>query len=77
MQVGSLIITASDLSDKVNVFMQPIAAQDSFWVYNGTYGIVLEVGDPKYGTYYGELLVLFHNGKYGWTPRVHLQEIEL
>lgn len=75
MQVGSLVVTASDLSDKVNVFVEPIAAQHSFWAYNGTYGIVLEIGDPKNGTYYGELLVLFDTGKNGWVPRVHLRAV--
>lgn len=77
MQVGSLVITASDLAEKVNVFLEPIVAQNSFWVKNGTYGIVLEIGDPKNGTYYGEVFVVFDNGKHGWAPRVHLSIIDL
>lgn len=77
MQVGSLVITSSDLSDRVNVFLAPIVAQQSFWVCNGTYGIILEIGDPKNGTYYGEVLVVFDNGKYGWVPRVHLSKVVL
>jgi len=77
MQVGSLVVTASDLSERVNVFLEPIVAQHSFWVYNGTYGIVLEIGDPKNGTYYGELYVVFDTGKHGWVPRVHLSEVGL
>lgn len=77
MRVGSLVVTSSDLSEKVNVFLEPIVAQNSFWVKNGTYGIVLEIGDPKNGTYYGEVLVVFDNGKRGWAPRVHLCNIDL
>lgn len=77
MQVGSLVVAASDLSQKVNVFLEPIVARHSFWVYNGTYGIVIELGDPKNGTYYGEVFVVFDNGKHGWIPRVHLSTVNL
>jgi|LakMenEpi03Aug12_release.lakeMendotaPanAssembly.Ray.scaffolds.fasta_scaffold4397442_1 hypothetical protein len=77
MQVGSLVITASDLSEKVNVFIEPIAALNSFFVFNGTYGIIIEIGNPENGTYYGEVYMLFDNGKHGWVPRVHLKLIAL
>ena len=73
MKVGSLVSTACQLSDKANVFAEPIVANDSYWLPNGKMGIILEVGDPRNGTYYGEVRVLFQDGRLGWIARVHLE----
>jgi hypothetical protein len=71
-----LVSTASSLSDKANVFNTPVVAQGSFWISNGKLGIVVDVGDPKNGTYCGEVLVLFEDGRTGWVAKVHLEILQ-
>lgn len=76
MKVGTLVSTASSLSDKANVFNTPVVAQGSFWMSNGKLGIVIDVGDPRNGTYYGEVRVLFEDGRTGWVAKVHLEMLQ-
>ena len=75
MKVGSLVIVDSStgISTKVNVYPQPVATKNCFFVYIGTYGIILEIGAPKSGTFFGEVLVMFDNGKHGWISQIYLR----
>jgi hypothetical protein len=75
MHVGSLILVENMLGQAVNVYSSPKSAEGIFFVENGEFGIVVEVGTPANGTYYGEILVIFTMGKIGWIARCHVKEL--
>ena len=77
MRAGDLVEVSCDLATRGRVYVNPIAAADSFEAPNGTLGIVIEMGDPRRGTYVGEARVLFADARIGWIPTVHLESLDL
>lgn len=78
MLVGDFIIVDGDPWHHVIAYPGPKSAANVFPVPRGVLGIVLRVGDPSEGTYFGEVYVVLSNsGKTAWIPAVHLKTLEL
>lgn len=78
VSVGALVEVDGDPWKHVIAYPGPKSAADVFPVLRGTVGVVLRVGDPGEGTYYGEAYVLLADtGRSAWIPAVHLRVLEL
>lgn len=76
--VGDLVVVDGDPWKHVIAYPGPKSAANVFPVPRGVMGVVLRVGDPGEGTYYGEAYVLLaHTGQSAWIPAVHLRRLEL
>lgn len=76
--VGDLVAVDGDPWKHVIAYPGPKSAADVFPVRRGVMGVVLRVGDPNDGSYYGEAYVLLADtGRSAWIPAVHLRVMEL
>lgn len=76
--VGDLVSVDGDPWKHAIAYPGPKSAACVFPVLRGVLGIVLRVGDPSEGTYFGEAYVLLADtGRSAWIPAVHLRRLEL